>query len=212
MRPRHLLWTFLILAIAAALCVALIDGPLAQTMRAWPSMRGAIDPAVTALEFVFAFPVSKFASGLVVVAIGLVLFAVHDRRRAAWMFVFVGVSQVVTRLVAGVVKNVFLRLRPFEAVTDAGWHDRWFVDGGSSFPSGHATHFWGFYFALALLFPRYRVPLLILPVATSIVRVIVNDHYASDVIASAAIAALVTYGFALAFRRVIGNPSADTPQ
>jgi len=90
-----------------------------------------------------------------------------------------------------------LRPRPFEAFTGAQWHDRFFVQGSSSFPSGHGAHFWGFFFAIAIAFPRYRVPFLILALAISLARVLVNDHYVGDVVASAAIAAFVAYGYAL---------------
>jgi membrane-associated phospholipid phosphatase len=209
MTARQLPWTFAVLAVISVFCVFVVDGPTADALRgSVPAMRGMLDGAVTVLETVFGFGVSKFASGLLVTTMGLVLLVVPARRRVGWMFLFVGTSQVMTRLVAGVLKNVFLRTRPFQG------EDLWFVDGGSSFPSGHAAHFWGFYFALAVLFPRWRVPLLILPVFTSIARVLVNDHYVSDVIASAAIGALVTYGLALAYRRrVSDSPSAsDTPR
>jgi membrane-associated phospholipid phosphatase len=53
---------------------------------------------------------------------------------------------------------------------------------------------------LVFLFPRYRLPLLIIPVFITIARVGVNDHWCSDVIASAGLAALVTFAFAEIFR------------
>jgi membrane-associated phospholipid phosphatase len=126
----------------------------------------------------------------------LVLFAWRRFRREAWLLLFVGVSHLSTRLIAGVSKNVFLRARPAEAVVQSGWQDRFFIDGGSSFPSGHAAHFWALFFAVALAFPKLRIPAFLLAVFVSVARVAVNDHYASDVLASAAIAALVSYAFA----------------
>jgi membrane-associated phospholipid phosphatase len=99
-------------------------------------------------------------------------------------------------------KNVFLRTRPFQG------EDKFFVEGGSSFPSGHAAHFWGLFFAIAIAFPRLRIPFLILAIFVSIARVVVNDHYVGDVIGSAAIAALVAYALALAFRRRLSPLSA----
>ena len=74
-----------------------------------------------------------------------------------------------------------------------------FFTAGSSFPSGHAAHFWPFYFVALVAFPRWRIPTLVLALFVSISRVLVNDHYLSDVTASAAIAALVTYAWARLF-------------
>lgn len=51
------------------------------------------------------------------------------------------------------------------------------------------------FFPLAVLFPRFRVPLAALPVFISAARVAVNDHYLSDAAASAALAAIVTFAF-----------------
>ena len=50
------------------------------------------------------------------------------------------------------------------------------------FPSGHGAHFWGLFFPLAFLFPRYRIPFLIIPLFISVARVGVNDHWCSDVL------------------------------
>jgi len=43
-------------------------------------------------------------------------------------------------------KEVFDRLRPFEVIAKENWDSQFFVSGGSSFPSGHAAHFWALIF------------------------------------------------------------------
>src|SRR5438045_7254340 len=126
------------------------------------------------------------------------------------MLLFIGAPHVVTRLVAGVLKNVFHRLRPFEVIQAGNWDWKFFGDQGSSFPSGHSAHFWGLFFPLLFLFPRYRLPLLIVPVFISVARVGVNDHWCSDVIASAGLAALFTLAFIWVFR-MQGRISASIP-
>lgn len=115
-----------------------------------------------------------------------------------WALLFVGLSQVTARFAADVLKPLLSRLRPYEALGSDGWHDTWFAAVGNSFPSGHAVHFWSLFFAVAVLFPRYTVPLAILPVLVSVARIAVNDHYLSDVIASVALAAFVTLAYAVA--------------
>lgn len=195
MTQRRLLVWGLALAAVAALSVWTIDRAIALALQPFAADNGAmLHPIVSAIEIVFAFPISKFATGLALVAAALVMFAVARWRPAAWLVLFVGVSHLVTRLIAGVLKNVFLRARPDEALASA---DRFFVSGGSSFPSGHAAHFWALFFALAVAFPKLRIPALVLALFVSVARVAVNDHYVSDVIASAAIAAFVTAGCSL---------------
>ena len=171
------------------------DEPLARLVSSIDA-RPFVNPPMTAIEYAFGFPVSKWLTGFAILLIAIALFFVKRHRPLAWLVLFAALSQLTTRLIAGVLKNVFERTRPYE-----GLPDRWFTDGGSAFPSGHAAHFWGLFFALAIVFPRLRIPLVVLAILVSVSRVVVNDHFAGDVLGSAAIAAVVTAGWAVAFRR-----------
>lgn len=143
------------------------------------------------LEVLFGFPISKWLTGFVLLLLALILYFAR-RRQAAQVLTFMAIVQLATRLTAGVLKGVLPRLRPFEVLATGGWDSQWFHDAGSSFPSGHAAHFWGLFFPLAVLRPRLAIWLLPLPLFMSAARVAVNDHYLSDVAASAALAALIT--------------------
>jgi membrane-associated phospholipid phosphatase len=127
------------------------------------------------------------------------------------MLLFIGCAQFVTRIAAGTLKGVFERLRPFEVIEAGNWDWNFFGGHGSSFPSGHAAHFWGLFFPLAFLFPRYRIPFLIIPIFISVARVGVNDHWCSDVLASSAIAAAITLFFIWLFRMKPATASAPSP-
>jgi membrane-associated phospholipid phosphatase len=116
-------------------------------------------------------------------------------RSTARVIVWIAIIQLTTRCAVDVLKPMFGRLRPHEAITDGLLHDRFFAGVGNSFPSGHVAHCWGSFFALALVFPKWWLPLLVVPVLVSVARVIANDHYVSDVPASAAVAALVTLAY-----------------
>ena len=195
MSPRQLLIVALAALAFTVVSVFVIDVPLARWIDTPPSNQAAWNHAFTAaMEMAFGMTLSKFALGGALIAVGLVVYAVRTWRAAGLQLLFIGLTHFTARLIAGVLKNVFGRLRPFE-VQAAGWHDAFFADGGAM-PSGHAVHFWALYFPLALLFPRLRWILLPLPVAISIARVLLNDHYLSDVVASVAIAALVTWAYA----------------
>jgi membrane-associated phospholipid phosphatase len=116
------------------------------------------------------------------------------------MLAFLGSTHLVCRVTAGVLKEVFHRLRPFEVIQAGNWDWNFFGSHGNAFPSGHSAHFWGLFFPLAFLFPRYRFLFAIAPVFITVARVGVNDHWCSDVLASAAgLAALITLLFAWLF-------------
>lgn len=119
------------------------------------------------------------------------IFLLFRRRQLAGSLAFIALVQLATRLTAGVLKGLLPRQRPFEVLASGAWDAQWFQDHGSSFPSGHAAHFWGLFFPLAVLYPRAARWLLPLPLFVSVARVTVNDHFVSDVAASAAIAAVI---------------------
>ena len=191
---RSRLWLIAgVLVGLVALSILAIDGPVAiAASGVSQAAQLTVSRFTGAIEIVFGFPLSIYASGLAVLALAATL-ALHRRFRAtARVMVWIALIQLTTRFAVDILKPVFDRLRPHEAITDGLLHDRFFAGVGNSFPSGHAAHFWGFFFALALVYPKRWLPLLIVPVLVSAARVIANDHYVSDVLASAAVAALVT--------------------
>ncbi len=178
--------------------IAFLDGRLAVALSSLSAdSRQASHSLVSLCEVLFAFGISPYLYGVLAVVGGLVTFRSRKDSLLPWALLFVGASHVTARFIADILKPPFSRLRPFEALGTDGWHDTWFAAVGNSFPSGHAVHFWSLFFPLAVLFPKYSVPLLVLPVLVSAARVAVNDHYMSDVLASAALAALVTLAYAV---------------
>lgn len=199
-RRRVLIWALALLCLTAV-SVATLDQFLAVALAdSVPVMKAFVRPWISAIEIASGFSVSKWFAGCVLVAGALLLFATRRYPRSAWVLLFIGISQLATRLAAGVLKNVFERPRPYDALAGTGWKGEFFT-GGSSFPSGHAAHFWPFFFAAAIAFPRYRWPFLLVALFVSLARVAVNDHYVGDVTASAAIAAFVVYGLSSVFEK-----------
>jgi membrane-associated phospholipid phosphatase len=144
---------------------------------------------------------------------GVTAFGWARARLMPWALLFVGLTHVTARFLADILKPPFSRLRPYEALGPGGWHDIWFAPVGNSFPSGHAVHFWSLFFPLAVLFPRWRLPLAVLPLLVSAARVAANDHYPSDIFGSVAVAALVTWAYAgslLERGLTPSRPAADT--
>jgi membrane-associated phospholipid phosphatase len=192
--------------IAAALCLlsmALLDGRLALAIASLPAGSTRwIGQVVSAFEISFGIRIWPYLYGVLIAAAGLVTWRTTPLLSRALLFV--GLSHVTARFLSDILKPPFSRLRPFQAIENGVWHDTFFAAGGNSFPSGHAIHVWSLFFPLALLFPRYTLPLAIIPLLISAARVAVNDHYLSDVLASAALAAIVTWAYATA---VLRDPS-----
>ena len=213
MNRRQIKIAFLITLALTVLSIFFLDQPIAALAHGAGGRQSPLFQQGTHwLEVASGFPIDRYFLAYLLIGSGLLLLIWRSTRSAAWVLLFVGCSHIVIRLTAGTLKNVFHRLRPFEVIQAGNWDWKFFGDHGSSFPSGHAAHFWGLFFPLAFLFPRYRWAFLILPVFISIARVGVNDHWCSDVLASAAIAALLTLVFSWLFRlRPAATPQIETP-
>jgi membrane-associated phospholipid phosphatase len=211
MNRRQLLWAFLIAVVLTLLSILFLDQPTAAFVQRVGGRQSVVLQGGTHwLEIASGFPIGRYFLSYVLLG-GAVLFFIAPPTRAwAWMFLFVGASQLLTRLVVGVLKDVFQRLRPFEVIQAGNWDWKFFNGHGNSFPSGHSAHFWGLFFPLLFLFPRYRLPLLIVPVFITVARVGVNDHWCSDVLASAGLAAALTLMFIWSFRMQPGQQSVKT--
>jgi membrane-associated phospholipid phosphatase len=202
MNRRQLVYATLVALVLALLSIFFLDQPIAAFVQGVGGRQSAIFQGGTHwLEIAFGLTLQqRYFLSYLLLGLAAILFLAKNTRSIAWILLFVGSAQLVTRLTAGTLKGVFQRLRPFEVIQAGNWDWKFFSGHGSSFPSGHSAFFWGLFFPLAFLFPRYRIPLLIIPVFITIARVGVNDHWCSDVIASAGLAALITLLFIRVFR------------
>jgi len=80
-----------------------------------------------------------------------------------------------------------------------------------SFPSGHASTAFAAAVALAALAPRLRAPALALAALVAVSRVYLGVHFWLDVLAGAALGALVGLLVAGAARRLAGGPASPAP-
>lgn len=201
MNKRQIAYGFLLALVLTLLSIFFLDQPIAAfVLKAGGRQSVVLQQGTHWLEVASGFPIARYFLAWLMLGTSALLFIWKSSRPVAWMLLFIGTVHLVTRLTAGTLKNVFDRLRPFEVIEAGNWDWNFFGERGSAFPSGHSAHFWSLFFALAFLFPRYRWPLLIIPLFISVARVGVNDHWCSDIIASIAIAALVTLAFIWLFR------------
>jgi len=193
MNKRQLIYWIVVTLMLTLLSIFLLDQPIAAFVQRAGGRSSIIFLKGTSfLEIAFGFPINRYALTYALLAAAAILFIGKSTRSAAWMVLFIACAQLGTRLTSVVLKGIFERLRPFEVIQAGNWDWKFFSGHGNSFPSGHGAYFWGLFFPLAFLFPRYRLPLLIIPLFISVARVGVNEHWCSDVLASATVAALIT--------------------
>jgi membrane-associated phospholipid phosphatase len=212
MNQRQIASSVLFAVVLTLLAIFLFDQPVAAfVQRAGSRESVVLQQGTRCLEIAFGLTIQRYFLTWVLLGLAVVLFIPKATRSIAWILLFVGCAQATTRLVAGILKEVFQRLRPFEVIKAGNWDWKFFSGHGNAFPSGHSAFFWGLFFPLAFVFPRYRIPLLIIPVFITIARVGVNDHWCSDVIASAGLAGLITLIFIWLFRTkpAMSNPASQ---
>ena len=212
MNKRQIVYSIFVALGLTLLSIFFFDQPIAAfVQRVGGRASPLLQKGTSLLEVLFGFTVAKYALTCALLAVAAIFYAWKSTRPAAWMILFVACSQLVARVTAGTLKNLFERLRPYEVIQAGNWDWKFFGEEGNAFPSGHAAFFWGLFFPLAFLFPRFRIPLAIIPLFIAVARVGVNDHWCSDVLASIAIAALITLLFIWIFRmkpaQMAGEPA-----
>ncbi len=205
---------------ALLVLLALVAGLIVLAVFADPYVRDIRDALPEALEPLFEF-FNWLGEGLWIYVLCVVMIVVslvrdigehpvrtraQDLTRVAASF-YVLAAVVVAGLMASLLKFVIGRARPklFEEHGHLAFD--MFGPGSSwaSFPSGHTTTIMSCAVALALLFPRARIPLLIAGLVIAFGRVATGAHYPSDILGGVALGAVVSWLFAraLARRRIV---------
>jgi membrane-associated phospholipid phosphatase len=211
MNRRQISYSIVVALALTFLSIFFFDQPIAAFVQKVGGRSSVIlQQGTSFLEVISGFPVARFALSYALLGAGLILSFWTSTRAAAWMLLFIGCAQFVTRIAAGTLKGVFERLRPFEVIQAGDWDWKFFGGHGNSFPSGHGAHFWGLFFPLAFLFPQYRIAFLIIPLFISVARVGVNDHWCSDVLGSIVVAGVVTLFFIWVFRMKPAQTAIET--
>lgn len=194
LRPRRLralgmrfaLGTLLALAAIAA-TMLLVDGPASAATRRLPY------PLIDAFnEFTdfgrsgwFLIPLavliglSAMVSSPALGRIGQLVLASLVVRLG---YVFLAIA--LPGLVVTVAKRLIGRVRPSELGHFAFFPWSW-QPSYASLPSGHATTAFAAAMAIALVWPRARIPIFIFAIGIALSRVVISAHYPSDVLAGA---------------------------
>jgi lipid A 4'-phosphatase len=198
--PRRLVLPALLLLAVVLLFMAFLDRPIARFFHdsATPSLLAVFDfitqfglgggyLVVTAALFILCR-----AAAAVARSAGRAALLLHYAHRALYLFLAVAGSG----LVADIAKVIFGRARPKLLFADGIYAFNWGATQADywSFPSGHATTIAAVAVALYLLWPRGWPLYLVAALLVAASRIIIAEHYASDVLVGAALGA----GFAWA--------------
>ena len=201
---RRFLLLFALDAAAVVASCAWLDRPLARAFA-------RLDPGTdAAFRFITGFGVS---TGYLVIAAVLALgFALAGRRRAAWRATFVFVTVAGAGLAGDILKPVFGRARPRLYLNDGIYGFTWHGahEAYWSFPSGHAITIVSLAAALAVIERRFRPLYAALALAVMASRVVLDQHYLSDLLAGAFLAGTTAWALAAWFRRA-GIELSDSP-
>jgi membrane-associated phospholipid phosphatase len=146
------------------------------------------------------------AGGLLVITALVAVFARWKLMRtmllqftALYGFIFLGVG--VPSLVATLLKRFIGRGRPenFDQFGLLHFIPNWDRFGFQSFPSGHSTTAFALAMVLSFLAPRWTYAVLVFGVLVAASRVILGEHYLSDVTAGAMLGVFGAYAVRLLF-------------
>ncbi|HEX8328354.1 MAG TPA: phosphatase PAP2 family protein [Hymenobacter sp.] len=201
MTLRQLLYFTAFTLAGCSLLIAFFDQPLALfvhqyfewTVPFFTALTNGADAVhSTSMTNVKGFPI--LLAGLLV---AYLLCRWGLRKQWENVFLVVLLIHLASQAAANVLKGVVHRLRP-EVLFQTGYPglDLW-ANGphNDSFPSSHTAVYVSLFLPLAVAFPRYRAPLLVLPGLIALGRVFLGEHYLSDVWFSVWLVAAFTFLF-----------------
>jgi undecaprenyl-diphosphatase len=195
-RNRRIVVGSVLLMVLMTISYAMLDRPLTLFCQ-------GLNPAFI-LVFQWITELGKSTGYLVGFAALFVFFKFFRRRliaanRSLFLFAAVALSGLATDLI----KPLVGRLRPKLLFEDNLYGFDPFRIGYeyNSFPSGHATTVFALAAALALFFPRWRMPLAGFATVVGLSRIIVGAHYLSDVMAGAYVGIMTVFLLVLLCRR-----------
>ena len=170
-----------------------IHGHLTWAVPFFAALTAAADTAHEALmTHVLGLPVIFLGLGL---AFAIGRYAL--KMRGATLFLVLLLTHEFSMVLANVLKGAVHRLRP-EVRFGAGYAGSGLGATGphnDSFPSYHTAVYFSLFWPLAVAFPKYRVPLLVLPGLVMLGRLVLGAHYLGDVWFSAWLVVALTFLF-----------------
>ena len=150
-------------------------------------------------DFVYMMKyVTRLGEATLYLAAALVIYLVHRKSETGYAqkALFFMATILVSGIFVNVVKGIIGRFRPIEWLKNEsyGFDNFSFLEyTANSFPSGHATTAFAIGVSLMFLFPKYRAVFLLFAVTVALSRVVLYQHYLSDVMAGAVVGSVTAY-------------------
>jgi lipid A 4'-phosphatase len=197
--PSPALKQFALATLASGLAFVIayewIDIPLARALQ-------NIDPAIRAI---FGFITRLGEGGVYLVPLGLVFLWARLKGESLWATraAFVFVTLAIPGILGDIMKPVFGRARPALLFRENLFGFTWTGPHAStwSFPSGHSITVVALAIALQAIVPPLWPAYALLALLVMASRIILDQHYLSDVIAGGYIGLAFAWGFATAARQ-----------
>lgn len=181
------------LAVITALAFVTIDAPVARALSHHDPDFGVpyvLDQGLHHLDRLTAMDWKRGRLATLLILVGAALWC--WRRPWGRAALILGLVHAGSRVGAGYLKPLTGRHRPSQAIEQGTLDDTFWHDGGISFPSGHVGHYAGLTLAVCLIWPRARIPALVVLALVCLAKLAPNAHFVSDVTGAVAIAALCT--------------------
>ena len=173
---KQWVWLTFLLFVLVLVSYFWIDLPLFE--RLYPYRR---DPSLYPIELLTDLGKSTW---YIIVSLILFIYWIDKKPKQSDAALLILSTTIISGILVNIVKVIFGRARPQLYADEQLYGFFW----GKldvlyrSFPSGHATTAMAVWLAFALLFPRYRAWLIAIGILISLSRVILTQHYLSDVI------------------------------
>ncbi|MDB5235002.1 MAG: phosphatase family protein [Hymenobacter sp.] len=188
---------------ACALLILFGDQPLARFVQqhtAWAApFFAALTSGADAGHRVLMWHVLGLPVIFLVLGLAFAIGRYGLKRRGATIFLILLLTHEFSMVLANVLKGAVHRLRP-EVQFGGGYTGSGLWQIGphnDSFPSSHTAIYFSLFLPLAVAFPRWRVPLLVLPALIGLGRLVLGMHYLSDVWFSLWLVVALTFLFGL---------------
>jgi membrane-associated phospholipid phosphatase len=127
----------------------------------------------------------------------LLLFIIYRKRnkRFARQNLYILSAVVASGLIVDMIKVIAGRMRPELLIENHlyGFTGVKFESAFYSFPSGHSATAFAFFMALTFMNPKYKVYFLIAAFLVAVSRIVLMQHYLSDVLIGSAIGSFTAY-------------------
>ena len=150
------------------------------------------------LNFTFQFDFFSFWILKILICIfciGILSLFIFKNKLIGIAFLSILITHLSATAITNVLKSEVKRARPQETINQVTFNNSNFAKSNNdySFPSAHTSFYLSLFLPIALVFRRYAVVILGIPIIIILGRIILNLHFLSDVLCSILIVNILSY-------------------